>query len=607
MSDKKRQKKKYSLRMRMMEINVGIAIISFLLCGFLFIFSVSFLVRTYINNDINFFLTETAENLEKGLEYIENTVTGIRESDILMDYLKNGTDGNGAEQVHQTFQQTADINDSPNQGDEGVPVVDRIYLLRGETEYQQASYYALVSGEEEENIRIMKNVWSVYQEACSEGEGVNPYYYVKEKTLYVACPVLDDNMDEQGTLIFAIDLETIRQIMAQMGSYEDSFWVLYTRDGQVIDTYPEDSIPEGSEWKDRFQTEPYIARSGAEDYRIYGAKMSMGLRVSMGIPENHASRLLYDSVDIYVVGIVCILMAGIISFGIFTFLITKPIEEVKEKIREVRKGDFHAKLPEYDSQEFSEISRGFNRMTKEIDHLVNEVYEKQILVRDMELKFLQMQMNPHFMFNVLNALALQAKIDGNDELSSKISVFSQLIQAKIYRSESEKVQIRQEMEYVRYYLEIQKFRYGDQLTYSVHVEEGVEECYIPKLCIQLAAENAVVHGLEPKMGGGRVDIAAEQKDGKIQITVADNGVGFGTDGEIRLPLKMEAGDKSHNHVGINNADSIIKLMYGNEYGIHIYSKYGEGTRVIITIPLDRPDRGTDRTERADMRTGIEKV
>lgn len=144
MSDKKRQKKKYSLRMRMMEINVGIAIISFLLCGFLFIFSVSFLVRTYINNDINFFLTETAENLEKGLEYIENTVTGIRESDILMDYLKNGTDGNGAEQVHQTFQQTADINDSPNQGDEGVPVVDRIYLLRGETEYQQASYYALV-------------------------------------------------------------------------------------------------------------------------------------------------------------------------------------------------------------------------------------------------------------------------------------------------------------------------------------------------------------------------------------------------------------------------------------------------------------------------------
>ena len=121
MSEKKPIKKKYSLRMRMMEINVGIALISFLLCGLLFILSVSFLVKTYINNDINFFLTETAENLEKRLEYIETTVTGVRESEILMDYLENGTDESGIGQIQQVFQQTADINDSPNQGEECVP------------------------------------------------------------------------------------------------------------------------------------------------------------------------------------------------------------------------------------------------------------------------------------------------------------------------------------------------------------------------------------------------------------------------------------------------------------------------------------------------------
>lgn len=393
MSEKKPIKKKYSLRMRMMEINVGIALVSFLLCGLLFILSVSFLVKTYINSDINFFLTETAENLEKRLEYIETTVTGVRESEILMDYLENGTDENGIGQIQQVFQQTADINDSPNQGDEGVPVVDKVYLLRSEEEYLQVSYYALVDGEEEENIRIMKNVWSVYQESLSEGVGVDPYYYAEGETLYVACPVLDDNMEEKGTIIFNIDLRTIQQIMSQMGNYENAFWVLYTQEGRVIDTYPEGTVPEGGNWKRPAQTEPYIARSGDMDYRIITGEMSMGLRISLGIPENHTTRLLYDSIDIYVAGIVCILLAGIISFGIFTFRITKPIEEVKEKISEVEKGDFHAKLPEYSSQEFSEISRGFNRMTQEIDHLVNEVYEKQILVRDMELKFLQTQMN----------------------------------------------------------------------------------------------------------------------------------------------------------------------------------------------------------------------
>ena len=331
MSEKKPIKKKYSLRMRMMEINVGIALVSFLLCGLLFILSVSFLVKTYINNDINFFLTETAENLEKRLEYIETTVTGVRESEILMDYLENGTDESGIGQIQQVFQQTADINDSPNQGDEGVPVVDKIYLLRSEEEYLQVSYYALVDGEEEENIRIMKNVWSVYQESLSEGVGVDPYYYAEGETLYVACPVLDDNMEEKGTIIFNIDLRTIQQIMSQMGNYENAFWVLYTQEGRVIDTYPEGTVPEGGNWKRPAQTEPYIARSGDMDYRIITGEMSMGLRISLGIPENHATRLLYDSIDIYVAGIVCILLAGIISFGIFTFRITKPGSQRKDQ------------------------------------------------------------------------------------------------------------------------------------------------------------------------------------------------------------------------------------------------------------------------------------
>ena len=582
-------KRKYSLRIRMMEINVGIALISLLLCGLLFIFSVSLMVRTYIDHDLDFFLEETAGNLEKRLEYIESTVNAVRASDLLRSYLVNGMTENEAEQVQQEFYHVTNINDSPNQGEEGDPVVDKVYLLRSQEEYIQDSYYALVAGEEEADIRIMQNVWSVYQETRSESIGFDTYFYTEQDALYLACPVLDDTMTEIGSLIFRIDPGVIAQIMQQMDGYQDSFWIMYTEKGKVIEAYPEDFASRETSWKKHAQPEPYICEIEGKEYRVFTKEMGMELRVSMGIPENHATRLLYDSIDIYVIGIICVLLAGVISFAIFTFRITRPIEEVKEKLKEVEKGDFHAKMPEYDSQEFSEISRGFNRMTKEIDHLVNEVYEKQILVRDMELKFLQTQMNPHFMFNVLNALALQAKIDGNDELSGKISVFSQLIQAKIYRSETEKVQIRQEMEYVRYYLEIQKFRYGDSLTYSVQVEEGVEECYIPKLCIQLVAENAVVHGLEPKMGGGRVDITAGQSDGKIQITVTDNGVGFGIDGEVSLPLKTESGDKSHNHVGLNNADSIIKLMYGKEYGIRIYSTAGEGTKVTFTIPLDRQD------------------
>ena len=138
-----------------------------------------------------------------------------------------------------------------------------------------------------------------------------------------------------------------------------------------------------------------------------------------------------------------------------------------------------------------------------------------------------------------------------------------MIQAKIYRSDTEKVQIKQELEYVKYYLEIQEFRYENNLTYSIQMEKGVEEYYIPKLCIQLVVENAIVHGLEPKLGKGNVEVDIRKEDKHISICVNDNGIGFDMDGEVLLPLKAKEADKVHNRVGLNNVNNIIKLMYGN--------------------------------------------
>lgn len=580
----KRSGKKYSLRIRMMGINVGIAFISFLLCGVLFAFSVRFFVRKYINYDLDFFLTETGGNLEKRLEYVTDTVNEVRSSEILMEYLKNGAADIG--KVKSVFLDAADINDTPNHGENGRPVVDRIYLFRKQGDYLPVFYYALVPEDEEKSNRTVEEIWKGYCAEAQNRAGFAAHFYRYGDTLFLACPILDEGMEEQGSLIFGINSETISMIMEQIGNYEGAFWVIYTEAGDILENFPEDTIPAGEDWKDISRSAPYIGRAGTEEYRLYNKDLCLGLRVAFGIPENHAVRMLYDSIAVYGAGIILVMFMGIFSFGIFTVKMTRPIEEVNQKMRSVRQRDFDARLPDYDSREFHEISLGFNQMTKEIDHLIHEVYEKQILVKEMELRFLQTQMNPHFMFNVLNALGLQAKIDGNEELSRKIAAFSQLIQAKIYRSDTEKVQIRQEMEYVKYYLEIQNFRYGDSLTYSVNIEEGLEEYYIPKLCIQLVVENAVVHGLEPKMGNGSVRVVIARKDGDIQITVKDDGVGFGTGGEVALPLGAPEADSLHNRVGLNNADSIIKLMYGKEYGIRIFSVKNEGTEVKMLLPAD---------------------
>lgn len=582
-------KKRHSLRMRMLGMNISITMISFILYGFLFVMSINFLIGKYINNDLDFFLTEVSNNLEIRVEYVKDTISKIRSSQEVMSYLKNGADTFGKEQITEQFMELVNINSSQNKGKDGEPTVEKVYLFTQNGEVISDFYYALLSSEIDEANRVIQSVRSVYRETRNNKKGFSNYYYKLDNCLYLACPVLDEQMEEQGEVIFEINLESLKNIMKDVDYYENAFWMIRAEDSVIIQKSTGDIEGPNEVLKNMGHSKPVTASIGGKEYRLYNQDLGLGVSVSLGIPEDYAIRILYDSIDIYVIGILTILAAGLISFGIFTYKMTRPIEEVREKLKQVQGGDFETKLPDYDNKEFHEISKGFNQMTTEINYLINEVYQKQILEKEMELKFLQSQMNPHFMFNVLNAISLQAKIDGNEQISRHISTFSQLIQSRIYRSDTEKVKIKQELEYAKYYLEIQKFRYGEQLSYSIDAEERLLEYDIPKLCIQMVAENAVVHGIEPKMGAGNVQIQIFEDSGNIMIRVIDNGVGFNTTGEVNLPLKEEPVSQHHNRVGLNNVNNIIKLMFGKEFGITIFSEEGNGTTVTICIPFDRKE------------------
>ena len=583
----KREKviRRHSLRMKMMGINVAIALSSFLLCGLLFVMAITNMVGKYVNHDLDFFLTETSSNLNARLEYMEDALSRVRKSGEIMSWLAN-TDETSKDTDSTEFKKVLDISHSKNQGNDGKPVIEKVYLFRNDGSYLSDFYYAMVYSEVDESNLGFQQIWKEYRNADQE-PGHARWYGKDDEKGYLAYPVLDDRMNEKGVFIFEVNLTAVENVMAEITGYEEAFWILYHED-TMIDGENTEGVKESiHQFLEREDVKPYISQVSGIKYKIYSRDLCLNLRVTAGIPKDQALVMLYGSVGIYVAGIVVILFAGLLSFGIFSYKITKPMKEVTDKLEQVRKGDFETKLPDYPDTEFHEISGVFNQMTEQINHLVNQVYEKQIAVKEMELKFLQTQMNPHFMFNVLNAISLQAKIDGNEEISQTISTFSRLIQAKIYRSESEKVQIRQELEYVKYYLEIQQFRYGERLSYHIEVEdEQVLDAYIPKLAVQMIAENAIVHGLEPKTGDGRVEIRIGRQEDDVIIEVMDDGVGFDCDGVVELPLKSKTVDESHNHVGLNNVHHIIKLMYGEEYGITVISKRNQGTCAKIRIPFD---------------------
>lgn len=580
-----KEKRRYSLRARMMLVNLLIACSSLLLCGVLFVVSVSRLAGSYAYNNMDFFLTEVLENLGEKTQFMEDIVYRLRESEEVMSYLAAGQTHTkeAQENMKETVKQVMDISSERNLAGGNEPVVESVCLFDRAGNAYPDFYYALtyseIAGRNDTFERMNEEFESVKRNQCD-------YYFSKEQDAgFFAYTVFDNDMSDCGTVIFEINMNAFVKQMENIMVYQNAFWAVYNDQGMIMNQ----GTP-GENEEERLEenpyNKPYTKKAGNMSFRIYKKNLRMGLMGIVGVPANQVRVILYESMKWYILGIAGVILAALAGFAYFTYKLTRPMKEFAGKMGEVKEGDFEVKLPEYDSVEFHEISTTFNEMTEYINHLINQVYEKQLSVKEMELKFFQTQMNPHFMFNVLNSIALQAKLDGNEEVFQMLSSFTQLIRAKIYRDDKEKVSIGQELKFVEYYLNLQRFRFGDDLSYEIHVgEERFLEFFIPKLCIQLIVENAVVHGIEPKVGAGNVDVRIDSREESLFITVKDNGVGFPSEGRVALPVEMDD-NEMHNHVGLYNVDHIIRLMYGDEYGLSIFSKKEEGSRVTIHIPFD---------------------
>lgn len=586
-----KSKRRYSLRSRLIGFNLTLMISALLLCGIIFIVSVMVLVGNYVRSDIDFLLTATADSMESGMDYCSEVVTKVRKSEILMDYLV-GTDNELLDDKEKEirkkeFEKQVSISSQSIPGTGISPLVEKVYLFDNYGNYISTTYYAMTSTEIDISNRAFEKIYEkhLFSNVKEKDYG---YYSLDENSICLLFPILDGRMEQVGSILYQMNQSALEYMTTDIMKYEGAFWNLCDENGEdVLGQNTEVFLKEKHTLRKTFGKQPYDVKIEGKGYQIHRRNIGMKLELYIGIPQNQFFSLLYDSIKVYAVAIAFIAAAACIALILAIYQMTKPITEVTEKLREVKTGNFDTKLPEYDSAEFYEISGVFNEMTEYIDNLIKQVYEKQISIKDMEMKFLQTQMNPHFMFNVLNTIALQAQLDGNKEVYRMISSFSQLIQAKIYRDKSEKVKIRQELEYVNYYLYLQSYRYGDRLQYKINIQKDeLIEYYIPKLCMQLIVENAVVHGIEPKIENGLVTVSIYEENDCICIDTEDDGIGFETEGEILLPLETKGFDKNHNQVGLNNANHIIRLMYGETYGIRVFSNPGKGSKICIRIPFD---------------------
>lgn len=278
-------------------------------------------------------------------------------------------------------------------------------------------------------------------------------------------------------------------------------------------------------------------------------------------------------------GIACVVLIFII---IITRQITRPLSIMAGKMSEIRKGDFGQYMEVKGTEEIRELATTYNFMLDDLKRYIDELMRTQEEKRRSEIKALQMQINPHYIYNTLASIKWLIWQGDAGKSSQTIDAFIKLLRNTISDT-SECITIEQEIENLRNYVLINQTRYGDQVQVTYDVTEECMNCMIPKMLLQPFIENAFFHAFPSGRNGNiRVCIRRVEKDLNIEIT--DDGVGM----KKSRVLSLSSGHDKSEHfsgIGINNVDDRLKLLYGADYGLNILSQEKEGTTVIIKLPV----------------------
>ena len=287
--------------------------------------------------------------------------------------------------------------------------------------------------------------------------------------------------------------------------------------------------------------------------------------------------------SVYVLTAIILVIVALLFSRFMARSITLPIQKLRDSMKKVQEGDFSVSDVVVDSKnEIGSLTKSFYVMTHRIHELMEQNVHEQEEKRKSELKALQSQINPHFLYNTLDSIIWMAEGKKNEEVVLMTASLARLLRQSI-SNEDEVVPIANEVEYARGYLTIQKMRYKDKLEFQIEVDSSI--LYIPliKLVLQPIIENAIYHGLKYKESKGLLIVKGFMKDGNAVLQVIDDGVGMDEETLAHIYDKHKVNYHS-NGVGVYNVQKRLKLYYGEDYGITYTSELGKGTTATITIP-----------------------
>ncbi|MCR4670932.1 MAG: sensor histidine kinase [Saccharofermentans sp.] len=262
--------------------------------------------------------------------------------------------------------------------------------------------------------------------------------------------------------------------------------------------------------------------------------------------------------------------------------ITDPIIAMNSRVEQIGGGDLSPQTPvATDDINLERLSTGIEDMAAKLDKQIELNREEQIKLRDIELKLIQAQINPHFLYNTLDAIVWLIEIGKNDQAEQMVTSLSSYFRSFLSDGK-DIVTVAEEKQHIQSYLEIQQVRYRDIMEFEIDIDPAIETAKLPKMTLQPLVENAIYHGLKPKRGMGKIIVKGEKKYGDIILRVTDSGLGMNQT-ELN-ELKKRVLNEDTTSFGLTSSYKRLKILYGEDCRFDIESTPGKGTSISIKIP-----------------------
>ena len=400
--------------------------------------------------------------------------------------------------------------------------------------------------------------------------------------------------DSDGVVFIDLNYSAISELCTQNSVGTKGYVFILDQDGNIV------YHPQQQQLYNELQTEnislimnaktDVVTAGKGDDEKIYALSHSettgwtiVGcMNMSELLKNSRKARSIYVLVALGLIAVALVISSEIARN------ITFPIQKLRDSMKRVQKGDFSAaEIEVYSDNEIGSLTRSFNVMTHKIQDLMAQNIQEQEQKRKIELKALQSQINPHFLYNTLDSIIWMAEGKKNEEVVLMTASLARLLRQSI-SIENELVTIGQEIEYVRSYLTIQKMRYKDKLEFEINVDPRITHAQIIRLVLQPIVENAIYHGLKYKESKGMLKVHGYELGERIIIDITDDGVGMDEETLKHIYDKHKVNYHS-NGVGVYNVQQRLVLYYGKEYGIIYHSEKGKGTTATVVIPKNQED------------------